>query len=470
MKLRSNSTSRLPPPPLSATQLTTAQSSWSWSHSFSHQLHRDRQSQIFRLLSDGEQVMIRLSRQTIRRLTSAEASRLSLVESMSAVLSPNANIALSYAKKSSLHGEEDNTNDTNSNSNASPPEIDMAITFLGTGAGSPSSARNSSSLVFSTPRLAWMFDCGEGTQHRMFKCSSPKLKPSSINRIFITHMHGDHVLGLPGMLFFLANSNFHRDEPLHIHGPPGIRNFINNTFRSVGSAIHLPISIHEFPQSRIGDEPKKIVCDGNIEVHAGKISHSCDCWGFVITESDRKGELNVDALIKEGIRPGPIYRQIKAGESVALPDGRVVDGRQFVSSFIPGRKIVILGDTNNAKALIKKSKGADVVIHEATLPDHEEAIATRRGHSTPSMAGNFAKKSLARVLLLNHVSPKVSEEGFAICNGMAPIDVRAQAVNAFGSDNVVVGVDYLRVDIDRKQPVQLEHCIESRNQIVSNII
>ncbi|XXQ30565.1 Metallo-beta-lactamase domain-containing protein [Plasmodiophora brassicae] len=382
---------------------------------------------------------------------SSSTAREDLIRKMSDDLGADADVSMAYMCKP----EDDVSEEPPAPAPGGVPDADMSITFLGTSAGGPSSIRNSSSLVVSTAATSWMFDCGEGTQHRMFRCSAPRMRPSAIDRIFITHMHADHVLGLPGILLYISTSQTVRTTPLHIYGPLGLRAYIRNTLQSVCTNLQIPYYVHEIKVDRANpDKPIRVLNDGRFEVHAAPIRHSIDCFGYVITEVDRAGELDAERLRADGVEPGPIYRLLKGGDSVTLPDGRTINGSDYVNGVIPGRKIVILGDTFNADNLLEKAQGADVVVHEATAPDQDAAQAVRRGHSTPSMAARFARQAKARLLILNHVSPKTTDEGVARLHGDMPyVNLRDQAVRTMKSDNVIVAFDYLRVCVNRRPTV-----------------
>lgn len=299
----------------------------------------------------------------------------------------------------------------------------------------PSSSRNVSSLVARVDGSIWLFDCGEGTQHQMIRAG---VKPGKVERIFISHMHGDHTFGLPGVLCYIAHRAAPDRPPIHLYGPIGLRKFLRSALRATAARIDASFCIHELlPRQRPHPAPKyfgssprgdgdrdlpgpspsgawDVVREGSWTVQAAPLQHRVPTWGFVLQEDPKPGRLDIDSVQKDlGINPGPDYGLLKsaAGDgltSVKLSNGAVVNPFDYVAGSTPGRKIVILGDTRDSCAIAPTAQNADLLVHEATMGDALMRKAMECGHSTPSMAAAFAAQIKTRTLVLNHFSARYS--------------------------------------------------------------
>ncbi|MCT3458923.1 MBL fold metallo-hydrolase, partial [Limosilactobacillus fermentum] len=193
----------------------------------------------------------------------------------------------------------------------------MQIEFLGTGAGSPSKQRNVSSLalrLLEERNAIWLFDCGEATQHQILHTT---IRPRKVEKIFITHLHGDHIFGLPG---FLSSRSFQGgDEPLTIYGPKGIKDFVQTALKVSESRLSYPLKFVELT----GDG--EVFKDQTFTVTARRLDHKIASFGYRVEEAAHPGELMVEKVRQAGIPSGPLYGQLKRGEVVTLPDGRTVD-------------------------------------------------------------------------------------------------------------------------------------------------
>ncbi|WP_096200882.1 ribonuclease Z [Bacillus sp. FJAT-45350] len=276
----------------------------------------------------------------------------------------------------------------------------MEIHFLGTGAGVPSTKRNVSSTVIrflqQNGRI-WMFDCGEATQQQIL--SSP-IKLSKLDKIFITHLHGDHIFGLPGLL---GSRSFQGGTtPLTIFGPKGIKEFIETTIRISNTHLMYELSIIEIDDNHEGE----IFSDGELTVTVYSLDHVMPCLGYRIIEADKQGELNVEKLKKARVQPGPLYKQLKNREVITLEDGRIINGADFIGPSIPGRVVAIAGDTRKCDATMRLANNADVLIHEATFCVDEASLACQFGHATTKEAAEIAKKANVSTLILTHISSR----------------------------------------------------------------
>ncbi|WP_153122802.1 ribonuclease Z [Peribacillus tepidiphilus] len=306
----------------------------------------------------------------------------------------------------------------------------MNFVFLGTGAGVPAKARNVSSIALQLLEergSVWLFDCGEATQHQILHTS---VKPRRIEKIFITHLHGDHIFGLPGLL---GSRSFQGGtEPLTVYGPKGLADFIWTSLRVSATHIKYPLHVKEIEEGIIFE-------DDQFVVEAGILEHGLESWGYRITEKDRPGELLADDLIKLGVKPGPIYKKLKNGETVVLEDGRTLYGKDFVKPPQKGRKITILGDTRPCETSLKLAEGADYLIHEATFSRDEEELAYNYFHSTTVQAALTAKKAGVKNLILTHISSRYT--------GIATEILKKEAEEIFPA--VIIAEDFMKVDIPR---------------------
>jgi len=279
----------------------------------------------------------------------------------------------------------------------------MELTMLGTAAGRPMEGRNVTAAALAMPPRRgtfWLFDCGEGTQHQMLRAG---LKLGKLERIFVTHLHGDHIFGLPGLLG--SRSSMGCEEPLTVHGPHGIRHWLETTFGVTESHIHYKLEIHE-----IGGDEGVVYEDGEFTVKAAPLNHRIACYGYRIEERPRPGKLDAAKLAELGVPQGPLYARLKRGEDVTLPDGRVIRAADVTGPPIPGRVIAILGDTTPCEAAVRLAEGADLVVHEATFEASLSGKAAEYGHSTTAEAARTARDAHAARLLLTHYSGRYRDE------------------------------------------------------------
>ncbi|GAA0609341.1 ribonuclease Z [Virgibacillus siamensis] len=277
----------------------------------------------------------------------------------------------------------------------------MELMFLGTGSGIPSKSRNVSALALTLlqeENSIWLFDCGEATQHQILHTS---IKPRKINKIFITHLHGDHIFGLPG---FLSSRSFQGgDDELTIYGPPGIKKYVETSLKVSGTHLTYPLSFVEFTEG-------VIVEMDTFTVSAKKLEHGITSYGFRIAEKDKPGPLLVDKLQEQGIAPGPIYQQIKEKEVVTTNDGKTIRREHYLGPAKKGRILTILGDTRNPAQFQDFAKESDILVHEATFDHSQVALARQYFHSTTLQAAELARDSQTKKLLLTHISSRYQKE------------------------------------------------------------
>jgi ribonuclease Z len=279
----------------------------------------------------------------------------------------------------------------------------MELTMLGTAAGRPIEGRNVTAAALAMPAQRgtyWLFDCGEGTQHQLLRAG---IRLGKLERVFVTHLHGDHIFGLPGLLG--SRSSMGCEEPLAVYGPRGIRHWLGTTFDVTGTHLHYELEIHE-----IEDDGGVVYEDEQFTVTAEPLSHRIACYGYRIAERPRPGRLDAAKLAALGVPPGPLYARLKAGEDAELPDGRVIRAAEVTGPPIPGRVIAILGDTTPCEAAVRLAEGADLVVHEATFEAGLADKAAEYGHSTTAEAARTARDAGAARLLLTHFSGRYRDE------------------------------------------------------------
>lgn len=279
----------------------------------------------------------------------------------------------------------------------------MELIFLGTSAGVPTRSRNVTAILLNlqhpTQAGLWLFDCGEGTQHQLLRTS---FNPGKLDRIFITHLHGDHLFGLPGLL--CSRSMAGNAQPLTIYGPKGIREFVETSLRLSGSWTDYPLTIEEVSEGLVVD-------DGLRRVTAFALNHPVECYGYRIEEHDKPGALDGQALIAQGVPSGPLFQRLKNGETVTLADGRIIRGEDFLAPATPGKKLAIFGDTAPCPAALQLAQGVDMMVHEATLEYAMEEKANSRGHSSTHQAAQLARDAGVGRLVITHLSSRYDAEG-----------------------------------------------------------
>ncbi|ECB9711013.1 ribonuclease Z [Listeria monocytogenes] len=277
----------------------------------------------------------------------------------------------------------------------------MELVFLGTGAGVPSRGRNVTSIALSMlneRNTIWLFDCGEATQHQIMRS---QIKLSKLEKIFITHLHGDHIFGLPGLL---SSRSFQGGESdLTIYGPVGITEYVETSLRLSGTRLTYKIIFNEI-------EPGLIFEDKMFSITVDELDHGLRSFGYRIVEKDKPGALNADKLIDDGVEPGPIFQKIKKGETVKLADGSVINGKDYIDEPQKGKIISIFGDTKATASELELALNADVLVHEATFEGDKEKLAGEYMHSTTLQAASLAKKANVKKLILTHISSRYDRD------------------------------------------------------------
>nr|XP_039263619.1 zinc phosphodiesterase ELAC protein 1-like [Styela clava] len=381
----------------------------------------------------------------------------------------------------------------------------MDVAFLGTGSGYPSPCRSASCMAIRHEGEVWLIDCGEGSQTQIMK--TKLIRPGRITKIFITHLHGDHLFGLPGLLCTISmaykSSNEEAmevekedidptDTIVEIYGPCGLRRFLRESLNLSRSILSFKYVVHELvPENKQynhikGGDPDwskwspdhmatgslhineckhgraifyDSSCEGwfifkdeKITILAGQLCHRIPAFGYVFFEPPKPGRLESEKLQKAGVPKGPLYGKIKRGESVTLADGTVINPRDYIGPEQPGRKVAILQDTRDSWSTLSICQNCDVMIHEATNENSHYKQCYDNGHSTPAMAAEFATAANASTLVLTHFSqrykdPHLHEE---IDDTDLTVDKLVEEAGEGFLGNVIAAYDGLILPVTRK--------------------
>ncbi len=304
-------------------------------------------------------------------------------------------------------------------------QIHMQIVFLGTGGSWPSPERNVSSVAVKRGSDVILFDCGEGTQRQLM--SSP-VSFMQISKIFITHFHGDHFLGLPGLVQSMSLND--RKERLQIYGPEG-------TKLLVGMLIQLGYFAPTYEVVVTDLAPGDVLKFDDHSITVGQAEHNVPTIFYVMEENPRPGKFDKPKALELGIPEGPLFSKLQKGETVEH------DGHTFTPDMVlgpprKGRKLVYTGDTAPCEAVVELAKDCDVLIHDSTSAAELEEKANSYGHSSSRQAAETAKKANADKLFLTHISPRYEDT----------VQLEKDAIEIF--ENSEVATDFLVYEIKYK--------------------
>jgi ribonuclease Z len=302
--------------------------------------------------------------------------------------------------------------------------MSIQVIFLGTSGSVPTPKRSLPAILVNRESEQFMFDCGENAQRQMIIARTGFHRKM---KIFITHMHGDHILGLPGLLQTMALLN--RTRELDIYGPLGIKRFLTNIKETVQFVLTFPVNVHEIAQPGI-------ICDEEYyTVKAVKSNHVIDSLAYALAEKPRPGRFYPKKAKALGIKEGPLWSELQKGSNVKLPNGRILKPEDVMGQHRKGRKIVYTGDTRPFKGLAGFAADADLLINDCTLGDDLAVRADEDGHSTPSQAAENAKKAKVKKLVLTHISARYNDTTTLL----------KQARKIFR--NTVVAEDFFRIEL-----------------------
>jgi ribonuclease Z len=302
--------------------------------------------------------------------------------------------------------------------------MNLKVVFLGTAGSVPTPKRSLPAILVKRKGEQLLFDCGEGVQRQMVMAGASFHKTT---KVFITHMHGDHVLGLPGLMQTMALHG--REKPLEVYGPPEIKRFIECIRETVQFGLTFPVEIHEICE--VG-----VVCKTQeYFVQAVWANHVTPSLAYALVEKPRPGKFYPEKAKALGVPEGPLWSQLQRGKKVKLPNGKVVKPEDVMGPPRPGRKIVYTGDTRPFEGLADFAAEADLLIHDATLDDDLAERAYEDGHSTPSQAAENARKAGVKRLVLTHISARYED----------PKVLLKQAKKIF--KNTQIAEDFMEIEI-----------------------
>jgi ribonuclease Z len=304
--------------------------------------------------------------------------------------------------------------------------MSLRVTFLGTGGALPTTERAPSAVFCNREGEKLLFDCGEGTQRQMMRFSTG----FAVEHVFLTHLHGDHVLGLPGLIQTMDFNG--RDAALSIHAPPGSRRHLRDLVHAAGYDPDFPVRINEVSDGSVAYRAEEY------EVRAFRTEHRTRSVGYALVEDDRRGRFDRETAEELGVPVGPAFSRLHEGDPVELDDGRTITPDQVVGEPRPGRAMVYTGDTTPVDATVEVADSPDLLIHDATFADEYEGRAGSTGHSTAREAGEIAERAGARRLALTHISSRHATDAGKLA---------AQANEAF-SGEAFVAADGQVVDVD----------------------
>ena len=274
----------------------------------------------------------------------------------------------------------------------------MRVIPLGTSSGKPTLKRNVSALAVAREAEWLLFVCGEGTQMQITRAG---LSPSRLSAVFITHLHGDHFNGLPGLLSTMGLDR--RTRGLGLTGPQGIREYLGLLERLRVAFLTYPLELRQFNSLA---ESTMVYETAEYSVSAVALDHRLFALGYRIDERPRPGRFNVEQARKLGVPEGPLWGRLQSGEDVRLVDNRVVCSSEVMGAERPGKSIAYCLDTRPCATALELARDVDLLIHEATYTEEFASEAQQYGHSTAAQAARTARDAGARRLLITHFSTR----------------------------------------------------------------
>ena len=311
----------------------------------------------------------------------------------------------------------------------------MDLLFLGTSSGTPTRARNVSGLALleDSGKGWYLIDCGEGIQHQLLRTP---LTLHGLRAIFITHVHGDHCYGLPGLLASAGMTR--RQEPLDIIAPAAIEDWVRSTLEMSQSWLPYALRFHAIETFHGWRNPQ-------VRVEATALSHRVPSWGYTFSESRPDPRLNIDKLDHDGIPRGPLWGELIRGHDVEH-GGRTLRSEDYLLLSRPPRRIVIGGDNDRPELLREACQDAHVLVHEATYTQAiAEAGKADFGHSTAAQVAAFAQAIGVPNLVLTHFSARYQN---APNRGLSIDDIRAEAAERYRG-KLILAEDFLRLGLGK---------------------
>jgi ribonuclease Z len=270
----------------------------------------------------------------------------------------------------------------------------LALTILGNNSAIPAFDRFPTSQVLQTQEDAYLIDCGEGTQMQMAKY---KIRRSKINHIFISHLHGDHYFGLPGIISSM--SLLGRTQDLHLYAPALLEKIIQLQFEAAKTELSYKLHFHPLE----GD--KEIMSDNKMTVRCFKVQHRIECWGFLFKEKRNPRKIDADR-IKSFEIPASFYERLQKGEDYITKKGTIIPNEEVTLAAPAPKSYAYCADTIYDEGLVDIVRSVDLLYHETTFLKGDEHKAALRFHSTTLQAAAIAEKAAVKKLLIGHFSAK----------------------------------------------------------------
>lgn len=308
--------------------------------------------------------------------------------------------------------------------------MDLFVTFLGTAASVPTAGRSTSATLISRGGARSLVDCGEGAQRQLLRSGIGLI---DLDAIYLTHLHADHYLGLPGLL--KSYSLRERSAPLSIFGPPGLERLLRALQPLIGR-LSFEVELKEAAAGLLSEGE-------GCRMEAFPTAHSVTSIGISLIEATRPGAFDVSTATRLGVPEGPLFGRLQRGESITTPSGATVSPDQVLGEARPSRSVVFSGDTAPCEMTRNAAREATVLVHEATFLDEDRERAAETCHSTAAQAAELAADAGVRLLVLTHISSRVN-----------PRDTEREAAARF--DPVVVPRDFEQLEVpypERGAPV-----------------
>ncbi len=308
--------------------------------------------------------------------------------------------------------------------------MNMELIFLGTSSGTPTKTRNLSGVALKLQNSKYwhLFDCGEATQHQLLKTPLSLLKLKSI---CISHIHGDHCYGLPGLLASASMDN--RKEELTIITPLDIKYFLDAAFKYTQLNLSFALKFIAIEQMNKAIELDDFIID------VTELSHRVPSYAFTVTEKNIEAQLNQEKLLADGINPGPVWNQIQKKQDVTLDDGRILKADDYLVTNRTPRIVTISGDNDSPELLKSINHVPDVIVHESTYTDEVlQKVGPEVQHSSAKQVAQFAESIELNNLVLTHFSARYQND-----KTKSPcIDDIANEARQYYSGNVLLANDF----------------------------
>ncbi|MBI2508248.1 ribonuclease Z [Candidatus Woesearchaeota archaeon] len=295
----------------------------------------------------------------------------------------------------------------------------ITITFLGTSAMIPTKERNHSSILISYKDQGILIDCGEGTQRQLRIAG---IKPGKITKLLITHWHGDHTLGIPGLIQNLAAHNY--KSTLEIYGPKGSKKYLKSLLSGIVMQERIKYEVKELSSG--------IFYKNSFTLEAAQLNHIIPCLAYSFKEKDRR-KINLNYLKKFDLTQHPLLGDLQKGKNIVYKGKKILASK--ATNVIPGKKITIIMDTAPANSAVKIAKNSDILIAESTWSKDLEKFVMKRKHLTAEIAAKMAKQANAKKLILTHFSQRY--------NDIDQLEMEAKKV----FKNTILAEDFMQINV-----------------------